>query len=65
MLRFNDGVEIDTDGAPRILRLFDGLYVVGAGYSIPVRDEIEARTELDRLRERIERPFAIRTQKEN
>ena len=25
MLRFNDGIQIDTEGDPRILRLFDGL----------------------------------------
>ena len=36
MLRFNDGIDIDTDGALRILRLHDGYYVVGEGMCIPV-----------------------------
>ncbi len=36
MLRFNDGVNIDTSGELRILRLQDGYYVVGQGMCIPV-----------------------------
>ena len=43
MLRFNDGVNIDTSGELRILRLKDGYYVVGQGTCIPVRDREEAR----------------------
>ena len=42
MLRFSDGVTIDTSGEPRVVRLRDGLYVVGNGMSIPVSDDEEA-----------------------
>jgi hypothetical protein len=42
MLRFNDGVNIDTSGELRILRLKDGYYVVGQGMCIPVADREEA-----------------------
>jgi hypothetical protein len=36
MLRFSDGVEIDTTGEPRVLQLSDGYYAVGKGILIPV-----------------------------
>jgi hypothetical protein len=36
MLRFSDGISIDTSGEPRILRLNDGYYAVGKGILIPV-----------------------------
>tara|TARA_X000001388_G_C2187525_1_gene106177 strand:+ start:389 stop:556 length:168 start_codon:yes stop_codon:yes gene_type:complete len=42
MLRFSDGVNIDTSRELRILRLKDGLYVVGEGMCIPVADREEA-----------------------
>lgn len=42
MLKFNDGVNIDTSGPLRKLRLSDGLYVVGNGMCIPVNSEEEA-----------------------
>ena len=42
MLRFNDGVSIDTSGELRVLRLSDGLYVVGRGMCIPVNNSEEA-----------------------
>ena len=35
-LKFNDGVAIKTDGELRVIRLRDGFYVVGNGFSIPV-----------------------------
>tara|TARA_Y100001970_G_C14028666_1_gene747431 strand:- start:544 stop:702 length:159 start_codon:yes stop_codon:yes gene_type:complete len=43
MLRFSDGVNIDTSGELRILRLKDGLYVVGEGMCIPAADREQAR----------------------
>ena len=43
MLRFSDGVNIDTSGELRILKLKDGYYVVGEGMCIPVADKEEAR----------------------
>ena len=42
MLRFNDGVNIDTSGPLRVLHLRDGYYVVGEGRCIPVTDLEEA-----------------------
>jgi hypothetical protein len=42
MLKFSDGINIDTSGKLRMLRLSDGLYVVGKGMSIPVSNEEEA-----------------------
>ena len=41
MLKYNDGVEIDTSGELRLLRLADGYYVIGQGMCIPVRDRLE------------------------
>src|SRR5947207_1539500 len=46
MLRFSDGVNIDTSGALRVLRLADGYYVVGQGMSIPCRDAADAEATL-------------------
>jgi hypothetical protein len=43
MLRFNDGVNIDTSGPYRTLELFDGWYVVGHGMCIPCKGEDEAK----------------------
>jgi hypothetical protein len=39
ILRFDDGIEIDTSGELRLLELYDGWYVVGEGRLIPVKDE--------------------------
>ena len=50
MLRFNDGVNIDTSGELRILRLRDGYYVVGEGMCIPVADREEAKEVISALR---------------
>jgi hypothetical protein len=41
ILRFDDGIEIDTSGELRLLELNDGWYVVGEGRLIPVKDEEE------------------------
>ena len=38
MLRFNDGIDIDTEGPLRLMKLPDGYYVVGKGMCIPVND---------------------------
>jgi hypothetical protein len=49
MLRFNDGVNIDTSGSLRALRLKDGYYVVGKGMCIPVADREEAMTMIEEM----------------
>lgn len=41
ILRFSDGIEIDTSGPLRLLELHDGWYVVGEGRLIPVKVEEE------------------------
>ena len=50
MLRFNDGVNIDTSGELRILRLKDGYYVVGQGMCIPVADREEAKEVIEEMK---------------
>lgn len=50
MLRFNDGVNIDTKGPPRVLRLSDGYYVVGDGMCCPCDNIKEAEEVLADMR---------------
>jgi len=52
MLRFSDGVNIDTSGPLRPLKLRDGWYVVGEGTCCPVADAAEAREEIERRKAR-------------
>jgi len=42
ILRFSDGVSIDTSGPLRVLELSDGFYVVGEGTLIPVESKEKA-----------------------
>ena len=41
ILRFSDGINIDTSGPLRVIQLRDGCYVVGQGMCIPVTDREE------------------------
>ena len=43
MLKFDDGMQFNTEGELRIERRSDGLYVVGDGMLIPVENVQEAR----------------------
>jgi len=52
MLRFSDGVNIDTSGPLRPLKLRDGWYVVGEGTCCPVADGEAAREEIERRKAR-------------
>ena len=52
MLRFNDGVEIDTEGPLRLLKLEDGYYVVGEGMCIPVERVQEGINLIKELKKR-------------
>lgn len=61
MLRFNDGITIDTSGAPRKLRLRDGLYVVGNGFCVPVSDDDEADDAIAELTEPASRDDYVNT----
>ena len=60
MLKFTDGVEIDTSGPLRPLHLHDGWYVVGGGMLIPVDSLQQARDEIVTMKaidKGTERPF--------
>ncbi len=46
MLRFSDGVNIDTSGELCLLCLKDGWYVVGQGMCIPVDTKEEGLKEI-------------------
>lgn len=50
MLRFNDGIEFDTTGELRIEERFDGFYVVGEGWLIPVAGIEEGNETIKRLK---------------
>jgi hypothetical protein len=50
MLRFSDGVNIDTSGKLRIISLKDGLYVTGQGYLIPIDSNVEGEKIINKLR---------------
>lgn len=41
MIKFNDGIEFDTEGPYRIEEKYDGFYVVGNGWLIPVSSQLE------------------------
>jgi len=44
ILRFSDGINVNTSGELRPLKLPDGWYVVGEGKLIPVKDKEEAKS---------------------
>ena len=48
-LHFNDGMSFDTSGPLRISVRRDGMYVVGEGMLVPVRDEREARQLIENI----------------
>lgn len=50
ILKFSDGIEIDTSGELRLLELYDGWYVVGDGRLIPVKDMEEGEQLLNKLK---------------
>ena len=54
MIRFSDGVEIDTSGPLRPLHLHDGWYVVGGWMLIPVDSLQEARDEIAAMKASME-----------
>jgi hypothetical protein len=51
MLRFSDGENFDTSGNLRIEVRKDGMYVMGEGLLIPVKDEREAHDILEALKD--------------
>ncbi len=49
MLRFNDGVKIDTSGELRVARIKGDWYVIGKGMSIPVDSRREGEELIEQL----------------
>ena len=56
MLRFSDGVNLDTSGPLRAVHLADGWYVLGNGMSIPVDSKEEAETTIRQMTEKGAKP---------
>ena len=50
MLKFSDGINIDTSGELRTLTLHDGEYVVGNGMCIPTKDMTESLEVIKKLK---------------
>ena len=50
LLKFSDGVTVDTSGPLRPLKLNDGWYVVGEGSLIPVQSYEEVREFIKKLK---------------
>ncbi len=48
-LRFTDGMSFDTGGPLRLTVRSDGMYVVGRGMLVPVRDEREGRQLIENI----------------
>ena len=48
-LRFTDGMSFDTSGPLRLAMRSDGLYVVGNGMLVPVRDAQEGRQLIENI----------------
>lgn len=51
MIKFNDGINIDTSGPLRVLTLDDGVYVVGEGMLIPMNSYEEANNYIGKQKE--------------
>ena len=56
MLRFSDGITIDTTGELRTMRLKDGWYVVGKGMLMPVSSRKEG---MELIKELKKQPVGI------
>jgi len=50
MLRFNDGINIDTSGELRHLELHDGHYVVGQGLLVPTKSKQDSENLIKKLK---------------
>ena len=48
-LRFDDGISFDTSGPLRLSLRHDGMYVVGEGMLVPVRDAAEGRQLIENI----------------
>jgi hypothetical protein len=53
ILRFSDGVVIQTHGPLRVVHLEDGFYVVGEGFCIPVKSYHEGEEMIEKMQREI------------
>ena len=51
ILRFNDGMTLDTSGKLRVVRKRDGYYVLGEGMSLPVDSRQEGLEIINEMKE--------------
>jgi hypothetical protein len=49
ILKFSDGTEFNTSGPLRAIEEYDGWYVIGQGYLIPVDSEEDAKARIKQL----------------
>jgi len=49
LLRFSDGITVDTSGPPRVLQLNDGYYAVGKGILVPASNKETAEFLVTRM----------------
>jgi hypothetical protein len=49
ILKFSDGTEFNTSGPLRAIEEYDGWYVIGQGYLIPVASEEDAKARIKQL----------------
>ena len=52
ILRFSDGMTINTDGPLRVIRKSDGYYVVGNGMCLPVGSRAEGQEYIREIEQR-------------
>ena len=55
-IRFADGISFDTSGPLRVTLRKDGMYVVGQGMLIPIKDRKEAHALIQNLSKNRESP---------
>jgi hypothetical protein len=60
-LRFDDGMEFDTDGELRVVHRSDGWYVVGQGILVAVDDPQDGARLVEKVRHEGGREDALRT----
>jgi hypothetical protein len=51
VLKFNDGMTINVSGPLRVVEMWDGFYVVGEGYCIPVDSRADGEQSIREMNE--------------
>jgi hypothetical protein len=50
IIKFSDGISINTDGKFKVIHISDGWYVVGKGMMIPVDDYEDGRETINNMK---------------